>query len=159
MPPAGRLGHNSQPWQFVIVDDKKTIADLVDIAVEQYNEVQRTRQDLVELIQTWYGWMRWSEEELEAGGDGMFMNSMSREVWKKMRTTSSEQELRGYVMEMLSPRARAAHINGSPCVLFTLLDRSKAIPNFSQDIMELTGVGGAIQNLRLAIHRAGAWGA
>lgn len=148
-------GHNSQPWQFIIVDDKKIISDLVTIAVECFNEVQKTRHDLEKLVEIWCRWLRWSDIELEAAGDGMYMNTMSQTKWKQMRNTRSTEDLRAYIIEVLSPQIRAKQINGSPCVLFTLLDKEIEIPNFSQDPMALIAVGGAIQNLRLAIHALG----
>ncbi len=148
-------GHNSQPWQFLAVDDRRMIAELMDIVVKRVNEVQRTRQDLKKLVEVWYSWTRWSPEALEAAGDGMYMNTMSQQTWEKMIHTASDEELRSYVLDVLSPDARAAQVKASPCLLFTLLDGSVEIPNFSQEVMALTAVGGAIQNIRLVAHALG----
>jgi nitroreductase len=148
-------GHNSQPWNFLVIDDKKMIRELVAIATDNFNKVQKTRKDVKKLVQLWWQWLRWSEEELEAVGDGMYMHEVPQALWEEMIKTRSIEELRLKVMEVFSPEKRASQIIGSPCVIFALLNKARKIPNFSQDVMELTSIGAAIQNLRLAVHSLG----
>lgn len=148
-------GHNSQPWEFIVIDDKEIIGELVAIATDNFNEVQKTRQDLKQLVQIWWRWLRWSDEELETAGDGVYMREMSRALWEEMTRTKSIEELRRKVLDVLSPKMRASQIIGAHCVIFALLDKTREPPNFSQDIMELTSIGAAIQNLRIAAHSLG----
>jgi nitroreductase len=148
-------GHNSQPWEFIVIDDSKIIYELAALSAEIYIEIQKTSLDLRELVQTWWRWLRWSNEELETAGDGMYMREMPRALWKEMIKTESIEELRKKVMAVLSPKMRASLINESPCVILTLLDNTREIPNSSKDIMALTGIGAVLQNLRIAIHSLG----
>ena len=85
----------------------------------------------------------------------MYMREMSRALWEDMRNTESIEELRTKVMEILSPKMRALLIKESPCVILTVLDNTRQIPNASQDIMALTSMGAVLQNLRIAIHSLG----
>ena len=148
-------GHNSQPWEFIVIDDSKIIHELAALSADIYVETQKTRLDLKELVQIWWRWFRWSDEELEITGDGMYLREMSRDLWEEMRKTESIEELRAKVIEVLSPKMRASLINESACVILTLLDNTRKIPNASQDIMALTGMGAVLQNLRIAIHSLG----
>lgn len=148
-------GHNTQPWEFIVIDDPAIIHELVALSTDIYIETQKTRQDLKELVQTWWHWLRWSDEELETAGDGMYMREMSRASWEEMIKTQSAEDLRAKVMEVLSLKMRAALINESPCIMLTLLDNTREIPNASQNIMALTGIGAVLQNLRIAIHSLG----
>ena len=43
----------------------------------------------------------------------------------------------------------------APCLVFTLLDTGREIPDCSNDMMALTSAGAAMQNLRLAAHDIG----
>ncbi len=38
-------GHNSQPWEFMVIDDGNIIRELVAFATETYTDVQKTRQE------------------------------------------------------------------------------------------------------------------
>ena len=148
-------GHNSQPWEFIIVDDKKIMSELVSIAIEDSSGDLKTRQDLREWVQIWWRWFRWSDEDLENAGDGIYPRKMSRDVWEEMTKTVSIKELRGKLLEMLSPTRGTAKIAQSPCLIIVLLNMDRKIPDFSRSIMELTSMGAAVHNLRLAAYSLG----
>ncbi len=44
---------------------------------------------------------------------------------------------------------------GAPCLIFTLLNTERKIPDYSSDILALTIAGAAMQNLRLAAYELG----
>ena len=148
-------GHNSQPWQFLIVDDSKIISEVVTMATDAFAELQRTRQDLKDWVQIWWQWFRWSDEELETAGDGIYMRQMSRASWEEMINTESVERIRSQLLEILSPTRGVSKIKSAPCLIFTLLDKSRKIPDLSQGIMELTSIGAAMQNLRIAAQALG----
>jgi len=148
-------GHNSQPWEFLLIDDKKVIGELVAIATHNFNEDLKTRQDLKKWVHIWWRWLRWSDEELETAGDGLYMRKMSRAIWEQMTKNDSVEELRRNLMEVLSTNRGMAKIASSPCLIFTLLNKDTKIPDFSRGVMGLTSTGAAIQNLRIAAHSLG----
>jgi nitroreductase len=148
-------GHNSQPWEFIVIDDSTIIHELVALSTDIYIENQKTRMDLKEQMPIWWGWFRWTDEELETKGDGMYLHQMSRAVWEDMRKTESMEELRMKYMEVVSPEMSASRISESPCVILTLLDKTREIPNSSQDTMALIGIGAVLQNLRITVYSLG----
>lgn len=148
-------GHNSQPWEFLIIDDPKIIGEVVTIAADAFAELQKTRQDLKDWVQIWWHWLRWSDAELEAAGDGIYMRPMSRASWEEMVNAESAGEIRAKLLEMLPPTRGLSKIKNAPCLIFTLLNKTADIPDLSQGVMELTSIGAAMQNLRLAAHSLG----
>lgn len=148
-------GHNSQPWEFLIIDDQKIISEVVTIAIDTFTGVQKTRQDLKDWVRSWWQWLRWSDEELEAAGDGIYMRQMLRASWEEMINTESVEQIRTKILEILPPTRGVSKITNAPCLIFTLLKETGKLPNLSQDIMELTSIGAAMQNLRIAAHSLG----
>ena len=148
-------GHNSQPWEFLLIDDKAIISEVVAIATAAFAELQKTRQDLKEWVQIWWQWLRWSDAELEAAGDGIYMRPMSRASWQEMINAKSVEEIRAKILEIMPPTRGVSKIANAPCLIFTLLNKKGEIPDLSQGIMELTSIGAAMQNLRIAAHSLG----
>lgn len=148
-------GHNSQPWEFLVIDDNKLIGELVAMAVQCWDEHQRTRKDLKEWVQIWWRWSRWSEEELKSAGDGIYLRKSPRAEWEKMKGMESAEELRARLLEIFPPNVGTSKVIKSPCLIFTLIDKTRKLPDVSQGVMELTSTGAAIQNLRLAAYSLG----
>ncbi len=149
-------GHNSQPWEFIVIDGRDTIMEIAEISLDSFNRVQEKRKDLKDWVQNWLQWLRWSEKELEETGDGVYMSRMSKTAWEDMRGTESPDQLRARLLEIFPAFSRPSKIlSESPCLIYTLLDRAKKIPDSSRGLMALTSTGAAIQNIRLAAHALG----
>ncbi len=149
-------GHNSQPWEFIIIDDRRTIMNIAEISLATFNRVQKERADLKDWVKHWLRWLRWSDKELEEAGDGVYMHRMPRSAWEDMGDTGSLEQLRAKLLEIFPAYSRPSKIlSESPCLIYTLLDKTKKIPDSSRGMMALTSTGAAIQNIRLAAHALG----
>lgn len=149
-------GHNSQPWEFIVIDDRCIIEDLAKISLDAFNHVQKKRNDLKEWIENWTRWLRWSETELKDKGDGVYMARMSKAAWTEMKNIESLEQLRTRLLEIFPEYPRPSKVlTEAPCLIYTLLDKTKKIPDNSRGMMALTSIGAAIQNIRLAAHALG----
>lgn len=148
-------GHNSQPWEFIVVSDKKKIDELTAAAAKLFVEFHKTRRDLKKQVQMWRGWLRWSEEELATMGDGLYVRDMIRALWDEIAEMDSEDEIRARFGKLFAGFRALAPASISHYLIFALLNKSIRIPNVSGGMMHLTSMGAAIQNLRLAAHAVG----
>ncbi|MFC1821769.1 nitroreductase family protein [Thermodesulfobacteriota bacterium] len=149
-------GHNSQPWEFIVIDDPNIIEKIADLSSEAFDDFLKKSKDLKAWVRNWLRWLRWSQEELDKAGDGIYMSRMSETAWKRMSELESSDDLRAQLMEIFPlGRKPSKLITRSLCLIYTLLDTRKNIPDSSQGLMSLTSVGAAIQNMRLAAHASG----
>ena len=148
-------GHNSQPWEFIVVSDKKKIDELTAAAAKLFVEFQKTRRDFKKQVQIWRRWLRWSEEELTTIGDGLYVRGMVQASWDETAKIDSEVEIRARFGKLFAGQRAPAPASSSHYLIFVLLNKSIRIPNVSQGMMHLTSIGAAVQNLRLAAHAAG----
>jgi nitroreductase len=148
-------GHNSQPWEFVVIDDKKVINEIITTAADIFLDFQKTRPDFKQWVEQWQQFLRWSDEELATAGDGLYLPQTPRALWEELFKSDEPQKLQVKAIETLYPKERLLNFTQTPCLIYTLLNKSRKIPNPSYEIMELTGIGAAIQNLRLAAHSLG----
>ena len=95
--------------------------------------------------------MRWSREELERRGDGAYVKHYNKAEWEELASLTDEAAIREWMIAMFSSRGQPSKvISTAPCLIFTLLDTERKIPDYSADMQALTSAGAAMQNLRLA---------
>lgn len=146
-------GHNSQPWEFVVVDYPELIQRIAVITTEIFDEFLAHGPHLVQWASNYHPWLRWSREELENRGDGGFVPFWSRGEWEQLASLTEEKAIREWMIEMFGSRGRpSAIISTAPCLIFTLLNSERQIPDYSADMLALTSAGAAMQNLRLAAY-------
>jgi nitroreductase len=149
-------GHNSQPWQFVVVDDEELIAAIAKIATDNFDAFLATSPNLKRFVRNFSRWLRWSEEELRSVGDGIYFKRMPREVWQELDELTDNEAIRERLVRLLGSRGIPSKlISAAPCLIFTLVNTEREIPDSSNDMMALTSTGAAMQNLRLAAHDLG----
>jgi nitroreductase len=148
-------GHNSQPWEFLVIDDNKIIIELITEAADIFLDFQKTRPDFKQWVHQWRQFLRWSDAELEAAGDGMYLPQTPRALWEELFKADEPWKLQAGAIETLYPKEKLLYFTKTPCLIYTLLDKSRKLPNPSYEIMELASIGAAIQNLRLAAHSLG----
>ncbi len=149
-------GHNSQPWEFIIVDHKETIERIAAIASENFDAFLATSPDLKRFVQNFSRWLRWSDDELSKLGDGIYFQWMSRSLWQELETSTSDDAIRERLTAMFGSRGQPSKlISTAPCLIFTLVNSKREVPDCSNDMMALTSTGAAMQNLRLAAHDLG----
>ncbi len=149
-------GHNSQPCEFLIVDDRAVIGQIAAIATRCFDEFLARSRELPQWVANFHRWLRWSREDLERHGDGIWFERWTREQWEELASLSDEAALRARLVAMFgSGGVPSKLIDTAPCLLFTLLDTTRRVPDFSGDMLALTSAGAALQNLRLAAWEIG----
>jgi len=149
-------GHNSQPWEVIVLDDPHIIERIAVLSGEAFDEFLKKSKDLKAWVRNWMRWLRWSQEDLDEAGDGIYLSRMSETAWKQMSTLESLEDLRAKLKEIFPVGLKPSKlITRALCIIYTLLDTRKNIPDSSRGLMSLTSAGAAIQNMRLAAHALG----
>jgi len=144
-------GHNSQPWEFVVIDDPELIHRIAAISTGIFDDFLSRHPHLVQWAHNYHPWMRWSREELERRGDGGYVKHYDRAEWEELASLTDEAAIREWMIAMFGSRGKSSKvISTAPCLIFTLLDTERKIPDYSADLQALTSAGAAMQNMRLA---------
>ena len=140
---------NSQPWRFVLVDDKETIGEVARIS----GESMRRLMEEGTFWKRYRPYFRFSEEEMEERGDGIHIDQLPG-VLKPFRrqifsNTGQAMMNRFGVPKVLSEDNRKV-VAGSPLLLAVLLDRTEYRPGQLSAFYSIFGMGAAIENIWLA---------
>jgi nitroreductase len=149
-------GHNSQPWEFLFVDDPALIQRIAKIIAEKFDGFIANSPHLVSWMKNFHTWLRWSREELENRGDGIYFQRWTRAEWDELSALTDEEAIRERMTAMFGSQGQPYPLVATaPCLLFTLLDTRREIPDYSGEMLALTSAGAAMQNLRLAARELG----
>ena len=145
---------NSQPWRFVLVDDKETIGEVARIS----GESMRRLMEEGTFWKRYRPYFRFSEEEMEERGDGIHIDQLPG-VLKPFRrqifsNTGQAMMNRFGVPKVLSEDNRKV-VAGSPLLLAVLLDRTEYRPGELSGFYSIFGMGAAIENIWLATTELG----
>lgn len=139
---------NSQPWRFVLVDDR-TIID----AVADHSGASMAR--LMEEGTFWKRYLRYfrfSEQEMEQTRDGIYFDQMPRTL-KPFRRHLFGETGQALMNRLGVPKTLGADnrklVAGSPLLLGAMLDRSEYIPGALSGFYSVFGLGAAIENIWL----------
>jgi len=140
---------NSQPWRFVLIDDKAKREQIANIG-------GRTMQQLIaegKFFQRYRPYFRFSEKELEERGDGILIDQLPGPLRPFTRQIMSPSAL-GLLRTLRVPQTLGEDnrklIAGSPLLLATLLDREEYRPGELSGFYSILGLGMAIENIWLA---------
>jgi nitroreductase len=149
-------GHNSQPWEFVVVDDPELIRNIAGIIADIFDDFLATSAHMVTWMKNFHTWLRWSREELDECGDGIYFKRWTRAEWEELASLKEEEAIRKRMIEMFGSHGQPyGPVIAAPCLIFTLLDTGREIPDYSGELLALTSAGAAMQNLRLAARELG----
>ncbi|MGI8748151.1 MAG: nitroreductase family protein [Deinococcus sp.] len=145
---------NSQPWRFVLVEDKATIGAVADLAGDSMRQ-------LIErgvFFERYRRYFRFSAAELEERRDGIFIDQLPGPLRPFTKQVFSDAGLR--VMRQLGVPARLGEdsrrlVSGSPLLLAALLDRQEYRPGELSGFYSQFGLGGAIVNIWNALGSLG----
>jgi nitroreductase len=139
---------NSQPWRFVLVEDRATIEAIAD-----HSGAAMAR--LMEEGTFWSRYLRYfrfTDEEMERTGDGIHFDHLPKALkpFRKHLFGSAGQSLmnRLGVPRTLGDDNRRL-VAGSPLLLATLLDRTEYRPGELSGFYSVVGLGAAIENVWL----------
>ncbi len=140
---------NSQPWRFVLVDDKKIIGEVARIS----GESMRTLMEEGTFWKRYRPYFRFSEEEMERRRDGIYFNQLPKVLKPFTRQVFSSTAValmnRLGVPKTLGEDNRKL-VSGSPLILAVLLDKTEYRPGELSGFYSIFGMGAAIENIWLA---------
>jgi len=140
---------NSQPWRFVLVDDKAIITEVARIS----GESMRRLMEEGTFWRRYRPYFRFSEEEMEERRDGIHIDQLPK-VLKPFRRqifsdTGQSVMNRFGVPKMLAEDNRKL-VAGSPLLLAVLLDKTEYRPGELSGFYSVFGMGAAVENVWLS---------
>jgi nitroreductase len=145
---------NSQPWRFVLVDDRDAIEEVARISGES----------MVRLMEEGTFWKRYrpyfrfSEEEMERRRDGIFIDQMPA-ILKPFRKQLFSETGQAVMNRFGVPRTLGEDnrklVAGSPLLLAVMLDRTEYRPGELSGFYSIFGMGAAVENVWLATTELG----
>lgn len=145
---------NSQPWRFVLIEERGTIERVADIAGESMRELIEAGV----FFERYRRYFRFSEAEMEERRDGIHIDHLPGPLRPFTRQIFSDQGLK--VMRRLGVPGRLAEDNrrlvaGSPLLLAALLDREEYRPGELSGFYSVFGLGAAMENIWNAVGELG----
>ncbi len=145
---------NSQPWRFVVVEDRSTIEAVATLSGDSMTQLMEEGT----FWQRYRRYFRFSEEELAATGDGIHFDRMPRALkpFRKFIFGDTGQAVmnRFGVPRTLGSDNRAL-VAGSPLLLGCALDRVEYRPGELSGFYSVFGLGAAIENVWLTTTELG----
>ena len=140
---------NSQPWRFILVDDKRIIEEVARIS----GESMRRLMEEGTFWKRYRPYFRFSEEEMEERRDGIHIDQLPKVLKPFRRQVFSEtgQALmnRFGVPKVLGEDNRKL-VAESPLLLAVLLDKTEYRPGELSGFYSIFEMGAAVENIWLA---------
>ncbi|WP_102125717.1 nitroreductase family protein [Deinococcus planocerae] len=145
---------NSQPWRFVLIEDKGTIGEVARISGESMTELIEAGV----FFERYRRYFRFSEAELEQKRDGIHIDHLPGPLRPFTRQVFSDAGLR--VMRQLGVPKKLGEDNrrlveGSPLLLAALLDKAEYRPGELSGFYSVFGLGAAMENIWNAVGEIG----
>src|SRR4051812_20892693 len=140
---------NSQPWRFVLVDDRRIIGEVARIS----GESMRRLMEEGTFWKRYRPYFRFSEEEMEERRDGIHIDQLPK-VLKPFRRQIFSNTGQAVMNRFGVPRILAEDnrklVAGSPLLLAILLDKTEYRPGELSGFYSIFGMGAAVENIWLA---------
>lgn len=139
---------NSQPWRFVIVEDRDTIEQIAAISGESMAQVMAEGT----FFERYKRYFRFSEAEMEQRRDGMLFDQLPavlRPFTKKVFTPSGQALMNKLRVPHTLGEENRKLVAGSPLLLGVMLDRNEYRPGELSGFYSVFSMGAAMENLWL----------
>ena len=140
---------NSQPWRFVLIDDRPTIEQIASISGESMTEAMSNGT----FFERYKPYFRFSAEEMATRRDGMLFDRLPAALrpFTSQVFTSRGQKLMNTmrVPQKLGEENRRL-VAGSPLLLGVMLDRAEYRPGELSSFYSVFSMGAAMENVWLA---------
>ena len=140
---------NSQPWRFVIIDDRSTIDQIAAISGASMTEAMSNGT----FFERYKPYFRFSAEEMATRRDGMLFDRLPAALrpFTSQVFTSRGQKLMNTmrVPQKLGEENRRL-VAGSPLLLGVMLDRAEYRPGELSSFYSVFSMGAAMENIWLA---------
>lgn len=139
---------NSQPWRFVLVDDKETIERVAEIS----------GQSMTQLLEEGTFWKRYrpyfrfSEAEMEKRRDGIYFDQLPAVVkpfTKQVFSGTGQAIMNRFGVPKTLGEDNRKLVAGSPLVLAVMLDKTEYRPGELSGFYSMFGMGAAMENIWL----------
>ncbi len=139
---------NSQPWRFIIIDERDTIDEIARISGESMAHVFEQGQ----FFKRYRKYFRFSEKEMEQRRDGIYFDQLPKLLKPFTRQVFSDRA-KGLMNRLKIPQTLGEDnrklVGGAPLILAVLLDKTEYIPGQLSGFYSVFGMGAAIENIWL----------
>jgi nitroreductase len=145
---------NSQPWRFVLIEDKVTIGKIAQIAGAS---MEKLIHDGL-FFERYRPYFRFSERELEARGDGIHFDQLPgplKPFAKQVMSPTGVAIMRNLGVPKMLGRDNHDLVAGSPLLMAVLLDKEEYKPGKLSGFYSVFGMGAAMENIWLSTHALG----
>ncbi|MGF1472922.1 MAG: nitroreductase family protein [Rubrobacteraceae bacterium] len=139
---------NSQPWRFVLVDDREIIEEIARISGESMTRVFEEGT----FFERYRPYFRFSEAEMEERRDGIYFDQLPKLLKPFTRQVFSSRAQ--FLMNRLKIPQTLGEDNrklvaGAPLILAVMLDKEEYRPGQLSGFYSVFGMGAAIENIWL----------
>ncbi|MBI3394858.1 MAG: nitroreductase family protein [Spirochaetia bacterium] len=139
---------NSQPWRFILIDDKKTREAVSKIAGRTMTQLMKGGR----FFQRYRKYFRFDAQEMEERRDGILIDQLPKPLRRFTQDVMSGKAMR--LMNMLGVpgllgRDNAKLVKNSPLLLAVMLDKEEYRPGELSGFYSLLSLGMAIENVWL----------
>src|ERR671916_1183287 len=139
---------NSQPWRFVLVDDRDTIEEVARISGESMTRLLEEGT----FWKRYRPYFRFSEEEMDEKRDGIHFDQMPGVVKpfrRQIFSDAGQAVMNRFGVARTLGEDNRKLVAGSPLLLAVLLDSSEYRPGKLSGFYSVFGMGAAIENIWL----------
>jgi nitroreductase len=139
---------NSQPWRFVLVDDRSTIEQIATISGESMTRAMSNGT----FFERYKPYFRFSAEEMESRRDGMLFDKLPaplRPFTKQVFTRRGQRLMNTLRVPQTLGEENRRLVAGSPLLVGVMLDRSEYRPGELSSFYSVFSMGAAMENVWL----------
>jgi len=145
---------NSQPWRFVLVDDRQKIEEVASISGESMTRLMEEGT----FWKRYRPYFRFSEKEMEERRDGIFIDQMPpvlKPFRKQIFSNTGQAVMNRFGVPKTLGEDNRKLVAGSPLLLVVLLDRAEYKPGELSGFYSVFGMGAAVENIWLTTTEIG----
>ncbi len=145
---------NSQPWRFVLVDDREKIEEVASISGESMTRLMEEGT----FWKRYRPYFRFSEKEMEERRDGIFIDQMPpvlKPFRKQIFSNTGQTIMNRFGVPKTLGEDNRKLIAGSPLLLAVLLDKTEYRPGELSGFYSVFGMGAAVENIWLTTAEIG----
>jgi len=139
---------NSQPWRFVVIEQRETIDRIAKISGESMTEVMSNGT----FFERYKPYFRFSQAEMEQKRSGMLFDKLPavlRPFTSQVFTSRGQKLMNSLGVPKTLGSENAKLVAGSPLLLGVMLDRSEYRPGELSSFYSVFSMGAAMENIWL----------
>ncbi|MCW4386204.1 nitroreductase family protein [Salinibacterium sp. SYSU T00001] len=140
---------NSQPWRFVLIENRDTIEKVADISGSSMTEAMSNGT----FFERYKPYFRFSKEEMAQRRDGMLFDKLPaplRPFTSQAFTPGGQKLMNSLRVPQTLGKENRKLVAGSPLLLGVMLDRSEYRPGELSSFYSIFSMGAAMENIWLA---------